>query len=256
MVNQGDLLVEIDPRPYQAALDQAKAKKAQDEANLANANLDLQRYTKLGEFATKQQTDTQRSTVQQLTAQIAADDAAIANAQTQLDYTQVKSPISGRRRPASGRHRQHRQRLDPDRHRHHRPDRADRRDLHRAGRAAALHQRGAGRSQPLKVIAITTDGKKPLAEGTLVGGQQSGRHHQRHHPPQGGVRQQEPRVVAGPVGLDAASGQDAEGRHRGSGRRDPARHRRPLCLCGQSGQQGGAAQGQGQPVDRRTLGGR
>src|SRR6201994_4003366 len=95
MVNQGDLLVEIDPRPYQAALDQAKAKKAQDEANLANANLDLQRYTKLGEFATKQQTDTQRSTVQQLTAQIAADDAAIYNAQTQLDYTQVKSPISG-----------------------------------------------------------------------------------------------------------------------------------------------------------------
>ncbi|WP_426609471.1 efflux RND transporter periplasmic adaptor subunit [Bradyrhizobium sp. McL0616] len=95
MVNQGDLLVEIDPRPFQAALDQAKAKKAQDEANLANANLDLQRYTKLGEFATRQQTDTQRSTVAQLTAQIAADEAAIANAQTQLDYTQVKSPITG-----------------------------------------------------------------------------------------------------------------------------------------------------------------
>ncbi len=96
MVNQGDLLVEIDPRPYQAALDQAKAKKAQDEANLANANLDLQRYTKLGEFATKQQTDTQRTTVQHLTAQIAADDAAIFNAQTQLDYTP-----SRRRSPAS-----------------------------------------------------------------------------------------------------------------------------------------------------------
>src|SRR4029077_15304966 len=95
LVTQGDLLVEIDPRPYQAALDQAKAKKAQDEANLANANLDLQRFTKLGEFATRQQTDTQRSTVAQLTAQIAADEAAIANAQTQLDYTQVKAPISG-----------------------------------------------------------------------------------------------------------------------------------------------------------------
>src|SRR5712672_1105632 len=94
-VNQGNLLVEIDPRPFQATLDQAKAKKAQDEANLANANLDLQRFTKLGEFATRQQTDTQRSTVAQLTAQIAADDAAIFNAQTQLDYTQVKSPISG-----------------------------------------------------------------------------------------------------------------------------------------------------------------
>src|SRR5580704_17769794 len=94
-VNQGDLLVEIDPRPYQATLDQAKAKKDQDEANLANANLDLQRYTKLGEFATRQQTDTQRSNVQQLTAQIAADVAAISNAQTQLDYTAIKSPIPG-----------------------------------------------------------------------------------------------------------------------------------------------------------------
>src|SRR5713101_7161870 len=86
---------QIDPRPFEAALDQAKAKKAQDEANLSNANLDLQRFTRLGEFATRQQTDTQRSTVAQLSAQIAADDAAIANAQTQLDYTTVKAPISG-----------------------------------------------------------------------------------------------------------------------------------------------------------------
>ena len=95
IVQQGDLLAEIDPRSFQATLDQAKAKKTQDEANLANANLDLQRYTKLGEFATRQQTDTQRSTVAQLTAQIAADDAAIANAQTQLGYTAVKAPITG-----------------------------------------------------------------------------------------------------------------------------------------------------------------
>src|SRR5262245_6927444 len=94
-VKERDTLVEIDPRPYQAALDQAKAKKAQDEANLANANLDLQRYTKLGEFATRQQTDTQRSTVAQLTAQIQADTAQIENAQTQLDYATVKAPISG-----------------------------------------------------------------------------------------------------------------------------------------------------------------
>src|SRR6266852_9284170 len=94
-VKAGDTLVEIDPRPFQAALDQAKAKKAQDEANIANANLDLQRYTKLGEFATKQQTDTQRSTVQQLTAQIEADVAAIANAKTQLDYATVRAPIAG-----------------------------------------------------------------------------------------------------------------------------------------------------------------
>src|SRR6201984_3335184 len=95
LVKEGDLLAEIDPRPYQSALDQAVAKKAQDEANIANANLDLQRYTKLGEFATRQQLDTQRSTVAQLTAQITADEAAIFNAKTQLDYTQVKAPISG-----------------------------------------------------------------------------------------------------------------------------------------------------------------
>jgi multidrug efflux system membrane fusion protein len=94
-VKQGDILAEIDPRPFQAVLDQAKAKKVQDEANIANANLDLQRYTKLGEFATKQQTDTQRSTVQQLTAQIAADDASIFNAQTQLDYATIRAPITG-----------------------------------------------------------------------------------------------------------------------------------------------------------------
>src|SRR6266516_719881 len=94
-VKEGDTLVEIDPRPFQAALDQAKAKKAQDEANRANANLDLQRFTKLGEFATRQQTDTQRSTVAQLTAQIQADTALIENAQTQLDYTTIKAPISG-----------------------------------------------------------------------------------------------------------------------------------------------------------------
>jgi membrane fusion protein, multidrug efflux system len=94
-VKAGDTLVEIDPRPLQAVVDQAKAKKAQDEASLANANLDLQRFTKLGEFATRQQTDTQRSTVAQLTAQIAADTAALENAQTQLDYATIKAPISG-----------------------------------------------------------------------------------------------------------------------------------------------------------------
>jgi multidrug efflux system membrane fusion protein len=94
-VKEGDTLVEIDPRPFQAALDQARAKKAQDEASLANASLDLQRFTKLGEFATRQQTDTQRSTVAQLTAQIQADTAMIENAQTQLDYATVKAPISG-----------------------------------------------------------------------------------------------------------------------------------------------------------------
>ena len=95
LVKEGDLLAQIDPRPYQAALDQAVAKKAQDEANLANAKLDLHRFVSLGEFATKQQTDTQSSTVQQLIAQIAGDVAAIANARTQLDYATIRAPLAG-----------------------------------------------------------------------------------------------------------------------------------------------------------------
>lgn len=95
LVKEGDLIAQIDPRPFQAALDQAKAKKTQDEASIANAQRDLQRSTKLGEFATKQTVDTQTSTVQQLTAQLAADDAAIFNAQTQLDYASIRAPITG-----------------------------------------------------------------------------------------------------------------------------------------------------------------
>ncbi len=98
MVKKGDLLAEIDPRPFQAALEQAKAKKVQDEANLANAKLDQARYASLAKqsFATQQQLDTQNSLVNQLTAAIVADAAAIDAAQVQLDYATITAPISGR----------------------------------------------------------------------------------------------------------------------------------------------------------------
>jgi multidrug efflux system membrane fusion protein len=98
MVKAGDLLAQIDPRPYQAALDQAKAKKTQDEANLANARLDLQRDVTLAKqsFATQQQLDTQNALVSQLIAQSAADAAAIDAAAVQLDYTTIRAPITGR----------------------------------------------------------------------------------------------------------------------------------------------------------------
>ena len=98
MVEAGDLIAQIDPRPFQAALDQAKAKQAQDHANLANAKLDLQRYATLAKqsFATQQQLDTQNALVTQLIAQIAADAAAIDAAQVQLDYATIRAPISGR----------------------------------------------------------------------------------------------------------------------------------------------------------------
>lgn len=94
-VKQGDLLVQIDARPLRAALEGAQAKKTQDEATLANAKADLGRYQKLGDYATRQQLDTQATTVNQLTAQIAADQAAVDNAQTQLGYTTVRAPITG-----------------------------------------------------------------------------------------------------------------------------------------------------------------
>lgn len=166
LVKAGDVLAQIDPRPFQAALDQAKAKKDQDEANLVNAKRDLQRYTKLGEFATQQQTDTQRSTVQQVTALIEADTAAIANAQTQLDYTTIRAPIAG----VLG-FRQ-----------------VDQGNIVNASTQTGIvtiaqiepiaviftapedqltNIKGSLAANPLKVIALTSDGKKKLSEGVL-----------------------------------------------------------------------------------------
>ena len=98
MVNEGDLLVQIDPRPFQAALGMAQAEKAQDEANLKNAQLDLERYSQLAkqDYASRQQLDTQQAKVDTLNAQIKGDQASIDNAQTQLSYTTIRSPLTGK----------------------------------------------------------------------------------------------------------------------------------------------------------------
>ena len=97
-VPKGFVLAKIDPTTYQAQYDQAQAKKAQDEAQLANARLDLDRYTRLAatNAVNKQQLDTQRATVSQLEAQIKLDQAAIDNARAILGYTDVVAPIAGR----------------------------------------------------------------------------------------------------------------------------------------------------------------
>ena len=97
-VHAGDVLARIDPRTYQAAVDQAAAKKAQDEANLANARVDLARYTKLAAtaYTSAQQADTQKAMVAQLEAQVAQDQAQIDTARAQLSYTTITSPIDGR----------------------------------------------------------------------------------------------------------------------------------------------------------------
>jgi len=97
-VHAGDLLAQIDPDPYRAALAQAVAKKGQDEAQLANARVDLKRYADLlaNEGVTQQQYDTQKSLVDQLIATVNADQAAIDSAKVLLAYTTIVSPIAGR----------------------------------------------------------------------------------------------------------------------------------------------------------------
>ena len=97
-VKKGDVLGEIDPVIYKAQYDQAVAKKAQDEAQLANQRLDLTRYQQLSasNAGSKQQYDTQRAVVAQQEALVNADQAAIDNAQAMLGYTKIVAPLSGR----------------------------------------------------------------------------------------------------------------------------------------------------------------
>lgn len=97
-VHVGDLLAEIDPRGYQAALDQAVARKAQDEAQLTNARNDLQRYRGLvaQNYVARQQLDVTEALVKQLEAAVLGDRASIEAAQVTLGYTAIRSPLEGR----------------------------------------------------------------------------------------------------------------------------------------------------------------
>ncbi len=97
-VKKGAVLARIDPTTYQAQLDQAVAKKAQDEAQLANAKVDLERYEKLAatNAINRQQADTQKALVAQDAALVQSDQAAIENAQATLGYTTIVAPIDGR----------------------------------------------------------------------------------------------------------------------------------------------------------------
>jgi multidrug efflux system membrane fusion protein len=97
-VKEGDLLFQIDPRPYQAALDRAVATKQRDEAQLEGAQLDLERYGKLigPGFQSRQSYDQQKATVDSLKAAIAGDQAAIDTAKLNLVYCDVRAPIDGR----------------------------------------------------------------------------------------------------------------------------------------------------------------
>lgn len=98
LVKPGELLAQLDPRPYQALLDQAVAKRAADEAVLSNARSDLVRYNDLAasQIASRQKLDQTRAAVLQAEAQVRGDEAQIAAAQLNLDFTRIVSPLSGR----------------------------------------------------------------------------------------------------------------------------------------------------------------
>ncbi len=96
-VRTGDLLAQIDPRPYQAQIDQVTATRNRDQAQLVNAQANLKRYTDLGNkgWATPQLVETQTAQVAQLQAAIKADEALIEAAKVQLSYTRLTSPVDG-----------------------------------------------------------------------------------------------------------------------------------------------------------------
>ena len=168
IVRQGDLLVQVDPAPYQAALDQAVAKLAQDQASLNNGKQDLQRTSTLAKKgdATQQLLDQQTANVAQLSAQVQGDQAAIEAARVQLAYTTIRSPLTGR---AGFRL------VDPG-NIVHATDQTGMLTITQLSPISVIFTAPedqlraiseALKSGPLQVTALTSDGKRTLAKGTL-----------------------------------------------------------------------------------------
>jgi len=168
-VKKGDLLAKIDPRLFQAALDQAKAKKAQDEAQLTSFQKDLTRFQTLGAkgYETQQNLDQQQGKVDTTKASIAADEAAIETAKTQLDYTDIRATSDGRMGVRM---------IDPG-NVVHASDQGVIAVLVQAQPAAALFTlpaqtlddvREAQKRGPVEVIAYDRDNRSALTSGTLA----------------------------------------------------------------------------------------
>jgi membrane fusion protein, multidrug efflux system len=96
LVHEGDLLAQIDPRPFQVQLEQAQGQLARDEAQLKNAQLDLERYKEAGTAIPKQQADTQQAVVNQFEGVVKSDQANVDNAKLNLVYARITAPITGR----------------------------------------------------------------------------------------------------------------------------------------------------------------
>ena len=245
-VKRGVVLAEIDPRTYQAQYDQAVAKKAQDEATLANARIDLDRYTRLAasNSGSKQQADTQKALVAQLEAQVQGDQAAIDNTRAMLSYTKITAPFDGR----TG------MRL------------IDEGNLVQAGDANGVVV--ITQIQPISVVFNLPQQQyqqvsKAFAQGHAAGRRGGGRRQDgprsrhaagdrqpdgsdhRHDPDEGGVSQRAAPALARTVRQRARAGRDAEAGRRGADVGGAARAERNLRLCGRRGEQGRGAAGQG-----------
>ena len=168
VVHEGDVIAQIDPRPYQAALDQARAKKQQSEATLASGRGDLERTRQLAGrgFAPQQQLEQQTATVGSTTAQIAMDQAAIETAEIQLGYTTIRAPITGRTGV----------RLVDQGNIVRASDQTGIVEIAQTDPISVLFTAPeqqlpeiarAMREGPVKVLAMSTDGREILAEGTL-----------------------------------------------------------------------------------------
>ena len=253
-MKRGDVLAEIDPRTYQAQYDQAVAKKAQDEATLANARIDLDRYTRLAasNSGSKQQADTQKALVAQLEAQVQGDQAAIDNTRTMLSYTKIIAPFDGR----TG------LRL------------IDEGNLVQAGDTNGIVV--ITQIQPISVLfnlpqqqypqvskafaqgtlpvdAVAADGKTVARSRHAAGDRQPDGSDHRHDPDEGGVSQRAAAALARTVRQRPRAGRDAEAGRGGADRGGAARAERHLRLCGRRREQGRGAADQGRAAGRHAA---
>ena len=254
MVKEGEILAQIDPRPYQAALDQALAKKAQDEATLKNAQLDLKRYTILRRGllvapAARHATGAGRSAHR-------ADQGGSSLDRQRPDAVELHDdPGStvGEDQLPSDRSRQHRPCERQHGHRDDRQAAADFCGIHgaRAGRAGA-QQRARRRDCARRRVEFgRADDALPWPSRPR---QQRGGSGERRHPHEGDVREHRQRSLARTVGLHATAARHAPRRRRRACGCGAARTDGPLRLCRGKGRQGGDARYQGFPRGRADVG--
>ncbi len=237
-VKKGDVLAQIDPTTYQAQLDQAIAKKAQDEAQLANAKIDLDRYEKLAatNAINRQQADTQKALVAQDAALVQSDQAAIENAQATLGYTTIVAPINGRTGI----------RMVDEGNIVHASDATSAvvviTEIKPISVLFNLPQQDIGQVNtafakgPLTVEAQQPDDDAVLDRGDLARGGQPGRSDHRHREAQGRVSQCRSGALAGPIRQHPAVDRYLERRADNPDRRGAARPERHLRLRGQGRQ--------------------